>query len=89
MLVILRLVDMLVNLQNKNNEYDVKKPDFIVVYDEVRDKDIMESKRLNIPIVIIRMTKLKKENRVDTGFDNDKNKYIDDSYGEKIGKKLR
>ena len=79
----------LVNLQNKNKEYNIKKPDFIVVYDEIRDKDIMESKRLNIPIVIIKMTRLKNENKVDTGFDNERDKYIDDSYSEKTGKKLR
>ena len=79
----------LVNLQNENKEYNIKKPDFIVVYDEIRDKDIMESKRLNIPIVIIKMTRLKNENKVDTGFDNERDKYIDDSYSEKTGKKLR
>ena len=51
--------------------------------------DIIESKRLNIPIVIIKMTRLKNENKVDTGFDNERDKYIDDSYSEKTGKKLR
>ena len=79
----------LVNLQNGNKEYDVKKPDFIVTYDGVRDKDVMESKRLNIPIVIIKMTKLKNENKIDTGFDNDKDVYVNDIYGEEKGKKLR
>lgn len=79
----------LVNLQNGNKEYDVKKPDFIVTYDGVRDKDVMESKRLNIPIVIIKMTRLKNENKIDTGFDNDKDVYVNDIYGEEKGKKLR
>ena len=35
------------------------------------------------------MTRLKNENKVDTGFDNERDKYIDDSYSEKTGKKLR
>ena len=70
-----------------NSGFDKKHVE--VVYDEIRDKDIMESKRLNIPIVIIKMTRLKNENKVDTGFDNERDKYIDDSYSEKTGKKLR
>ena len=37
----------------------------------------------------IKMTRLKNENKVYTGFDNERDKYIDDSYSEKTGKKLR
>ena len=42
-----------------------------------------------ISLSLIKMTRLKNENKVDTGFDNERDKYIDDSYSEKTGKKLR
>lgn len=74
----------LANLQDENGKYDAKKPDFIVVYDKVSDIDVIESKRLNIPIVIIKLKELKKENKLNTGFNSWEEYYVDDT-----GKKLR
>lgn len=79
----------LVNLQDENGKYDNKKPDFIVVYDEIRDIDINESRRLNIPIVIIRKTKLKEENRIDMGFDRDCDVYVKNYFEVNKQNKMR
>ena len=79
----------LVNLQNNNMEYDVKKPDFIVAYDDIRYNDLKESKRLNIPIVVIRKTRLNKKNKINTDFDSGRDVYVNDFFGEKEQRKLR
>lgn len=52
----------IVNLKDKENDdgYVVPKPDYIIVYDNVLEKDVDESKRLGIPIVIIKKKKLDK-----------------------------
>lgn len=71
----------LVNIQNGRN-YMVKKPDYIVVYDCIRDIDIEESKRLDIPIVVISKTRLKDKDRIDIDFDHNKDIYINSSYEE-------
>lgn len=71
----------LVNIQNGRN-YIVKEPNYIVVYDYIRDIDIEESKRLNIPIVIISKVRLRDKDRVDISFDHNKDLYIDSSYEE-------
>lgn len=52
-----------VQIVNKKSDdgkylYDIKKPDFIVVYDNINDRQIKESKRLGITIVIISKAKL-------------------------------
>lgn len=79
----------LVNLQNNNMEYDVKKPDFIVAYDDIRYNDLKESKRLNIPIVVIRKTRLNKNDKINTDFDSGRDVYVNDFFGEKEQRKLR
>ena len=79
----------LVNIQDSDGKYINTKPDFIVVYDEIRDIDISESKRLGIPIVIIRRTKLDKMCRIDMGFDRERDKYVNSSYDEDISRKFR
>lgn len=79
----------LVNLQDENGKYDNKKPDFIVVYDEIRDIDINESRRLNIPIVIIRKTNLKRESMVDMGFDRDCDVYVKNYFEAEKQNKMR
>ena len=39
---------------NSKNRYHEIKPDFIVVIDKIDERSIKESKRLNIPIVLIK-----------------------------------
>ncbi len=56
--------------------YDAKRPDYIVVHDEVSEIAIGESKRLNVPIVIIKSQKLKDENMVNINFDRDFDVYM-------------
>lgn len=79
----------LVNIQNENGKYINQKPDFIVVYDNIRDIDITESKRLNIPIVIIRKNILDKNERIDMEFDREKDRYVNSSSDEVVSRKFR
>lgn len=79
----------LVNMQDKNGKYINQKPDFIVVYDNIRDIDIIESKRLNIPIVIIRKNILDKNKRIDMEFDREKDRYVNYSSDEVVSRKFR
>lgn len=67
----------IVNLKDSENigTYVVRKPDYIVVYDNILEKDIDESKRLEIPIVII------KKKILDNVLDDDiKYSYVFDDY---------
>lgn len=79
----------LVNIQDENGKYINQKPDFIVVYDNIRDIDITESKRLNIPIVIIRKNILDKNDRIDMEFDREKDRYVNSSSDEVVSRKFR
>lgn len=79
----------LVNMQDKNGKYINQKPDFIVVYDNIRAIDIIESKRLNIPIVIIRKNILDKNERIDMKFDREKDRYVNSSSDEVVSRKFR
>lgn len=79
----------LVNIQDENGKYINQKPDFIVVYDNIRAIDITESKRLNIPIVIIRRNILDKNERIDMEFDREKDRYVDSSSDEVVSRKFR
>ena len=76
-------------MQDKNGKYINQKPDFIVVYDNIRDIDIIESKRLNIPIVIIRKNILDKNERIDMEFDREKDRYVNSSSDEVVSRKFR
>ena len=80
---------VLVNIQDKNGKYINQKPDFIVVYDNIRAIDITESKRLNIPIVIIRKNILDKNERIDMEFDREKDRYVNSSSDEVVSRKFR
>ena len=66
----------------KYEPYDAKRPDYIVVFDEVSEIAVRESKRLNIPIVIVKDQKLKDENMVNIGFDEVFDAYMTGSYEE-------
>ena len=79
----------LVNIQDENGKYINQKPDFIVVYDNIRAIDITESKRLNIPIVIIRKNILDKNERIDMEFDREKDRYVNSSSDEVVSRKFR
>ena len=79
----------LVNIQDENGKYINQKPDFIVVYDNIRAIDIIESKRLNIPIVIIRKNILDKNERIDMEFDREKDRYVNSSSDEVVSRKFR
>ena len=67
-------------IDGEKHKYSVKKPDFIVVFDNVREMHIEEAKRLNIPIVIIKKKKL--ENKIEFHFDEGKDSYVESIYNE-------
>jgi len=67
-------------IDGKKHNYIVQKPDFIVVFDNFRDMHIEEAKRLCIPIVIIKKQKL--ENKLDIGFNEDIDSYVESRYSE-------
>lgn len=71
----------LVNLKSDKGKYkwSAKRPDFLVVFEHIRDRHIAESKRLGIPIVIISKKKLEK-NR-DT-YDIEPDEYVRNFYSE-------
>lgn len=56
----------LVNVKSDKGKYkwNAKKPDFIVVFDYIRDRHIEESKRLGIPIVVISRKVLDKDRNI-------------------------
>lgn len=61
------------NLKSDGGKYETMVPDFVVAYDEISDMNVIESKRLGIPIVLIRKELLKDDDRVYTDFDS----YVD------------
>lgn len=87
----------LVNSKKDDDVYYSKKPDFIVVYDDIDDRSIAESKKRNIPIVIIKRKELDKDKLVDIKIDANapcdyggSEIYIENSYDEqKFGKRNR
>ena len=75
----------LVNCKSDKGKYKwtAKRPDFIVVFDNIRDMHINESKRLGIPIIVIKKKKIDKEDLINVNFDEDLDKYVKDLYSEK------
>ena len=67
-------------IDGKKYKYAVMKPDFIVVFDNVRDKHIEEAKRLNIPIVIIKKQLL--DDKINIDFNEDIDSYVESIYNE-------
>ena len=53
------------------------KPDFIVVFDSINEKALTESKKLNIPIVIINTLAYSNNKKRNRPFDDDSLQYID------------
>lgn len=78
----------LVNPKLDDEQFETKKPDFLVVYEEIENRHIHEAKRLGIPIVLIKEKKLDKELMTGIPFDRDKDIYVDNSYHEmKVGRR--
>ena len=78
----------LVNPKLDDEQFETKKPDFLVVYEEIENRHIHEAKRLGIPIVLIKEKKLDKELMTNISFDRDKDIYVDNSYHEmKVGRR--
>lgn len=67
-------------IEGTKYKYSVNKPDFIVVFGNVRSMHIAEAKRLNIPIVMIKRRKLDK--KIDIGFDENLDAYVNNIYTE-------
>ena len=72
----------LVNRKNENGSYNVKRPDFVVCFNEIKQKDIFAAEKLNIPIVLIKERRLSHEELLDIPFDSEKDKYIDSGFLE-------
>ena len=73
------------NKKDDNGKYKTMKPDFIIAYDFVSDLNVIESKRLGIPIVLIKKNLLKDSDRIYTGFNDDFDIYNSfDGYRNKI-----
>lgn len=73
-----------INIVNKKNDvgsFAVVKPDFLIVYDIIDEEVIKESKRLNIPIVIIREKKLDNKNN-DVAYQHNIDDYTDNDFIE-------
>ena len=72
----------IVNPKREDGKYDAKKPDFVVAFDIITDVHIRESKRLNIPIVLVKDKKLDKTVMTDIPFDRETDIYVHDGYSE-------
>ena len=72
-------INILNNKTDNNNEF-IKpiKPNFLVVIDTIEEKHIIESKRLNIPIVIIKKCSLEKNDNSSIKYKDKINDYIID-----------
>lgn len=73
----------IVNPKIDNMKYETKKPDFIVAYDTITDKDINEAKRLGIPIVFIKEKNLDMDLMTNVPFDSNKDIYVENTYQER------
>lgn len=79
----------IVNRKSENGKYlyDNKKPDYIVVYDNITNKHILEAKRLAIPIVVI--SKKKEQQKAEYDIYPDKYFYESNLSLEEIKKNKR
>ena len=74
-----------IQIVNKKFDSDLcraKKPDYIVAIDYINSKDVSESKRLNIPIVLIKKQSLEQDKMVDISLKPEEDEYIDKEYQE-------
>lgn len=78
-----------IQIINKKNEetksYECMTPDYLVTFDKIDNFQIIEAKRLNIPIIIISKQELSNKNKLNINED----KYVEDTYYENIKKRVR
>ncbi len=81
----------IVNKRNEDGTYTPLKPDFLVVFDEVKENHIEESKRLNIPIVIIKRKQISFREAIvnELAFDQIDDSYVSSNYQERARKSKR
>lgn len=74
----------IVNTKNQNDLYNSKIPDYLVVFDTIEERHIMEAKRLNIPIVLITLRKLdwQKYSEYAIPFEKDYDIYVSNRFDE-------
>lgn len=81
----------IINSKDKDNEelYIAKKPDYIVAIDDISKRDILESQRLQIPIILINNQLLEPEKIIDIGSTIDYDEeYVTEYYEEAKQKRI-
>lgn len=73
----------IINQKDANGFYAAKRPDYIVAINYINQEDVYESKRLNIPIVLIKKQLLEKNKMIDVKLIKDEEEYIDE-YAQEI-----
>ena len=73
----------IINQKYDNGFYAAKRPDYIVAINYINQEDVYESKRLNIPIVLIKKQLLEKNKMIDVKLTKDEEEYIDE-YAQEI-----
>ncbi len=73
----------IINQKDDNGFYAAKRPDYIVAINYINQEDVYESKRLNIPIVLIKKQLLEKNKMIDVKLTKDEEEYIDE-YAQEI-----
>jgi len=73
-------------ISDAKHMYDILKPDFIVSFDKINEREVNESKRLGVPLVLIKRVRIKNDDKSHSSFDLEIDSY--DSY-ENIKKNLR
>lgn len=79
----------IINKKIDDFNFEAKKPDFLVVYDNIKESEVEEAKRLNIPIVIITPKHLDKENKINIYFNSDIHTYVNSTFYEQKKKNTR
>ena len=83
----------IVNIQINDNDklYNTPKPDFLVVFEHISQETIEESKRLNIPIAVIKSQNLIKNNKEIPSYRHSLDDYtdIDSSFIEEFRRSSR
>lgn len=75
----------LINIKSNERRcrWYAKRPDFIVTFNTITNRHIVEAKRLGIPIVVILRRELDNDDTIDVNFDNDIVVYVKDVVGER------
>ena len=73
----------------KKDTYIIEKPNYMVAFDYITNDILKESKRLNIPIVIITKKQLELKNKINLQLNKNLDIYIDNIKNELIKRKIR